>query len=607
MAEKKRNSDKDSVKSAARWRCVAGVLVLLSLGLLVAVIVLAVKKNENTQTDADSVIAKLKCKGGDSVIDTSEPENPGVFDGLTHKELKSIQEYIYGVSELNLARPKEAKINSSYLYGSDYFPPKKSEALQYLDRNGNKPAREARLIIFRGDKTPPIVEEYIVGPLPKPTYHKLLKSTARKNPVPYAHRPLGGVELGELFGHLYSVIDREVGYLLKDSYDATFTHCGKKCLTSFVSPVSSAILKKDVRKMWILAKYNIEYYSIQPVDIAFLANIDGSDSSKFYIETVVYADQVYSSLQALAAAYNSTSNPINKSKVEFPKYDENLFSAMFRRGPPSSSSSSNNPQRPAKSVEPDGKRYSIKHGEITFQGWKFNFRMSTLTGPQIYDVRFGGERIAYEIGLQEIAVFYSGQSAAQRAADYIDSGILVGTHADALVPDADCPESSTFLPTTFLSDTASDPVRKPKSVCIFEVDTGIPLRRHLSYSYAEGSFYSGLSDIVLTVRTILTLVNYDYVFDFVFHQSGALEIRTISTGYIISSFYTDKKGPYGFKIHDNMIGNIHHHMFHWKADVDVLGTSNRYETLDISDEDVNNTCRPDSRTSSTPRSGSTEV
>ena len=551
----------------------AGVLFLLCLGLLVAVVVLAVLKTERDTETAEAVVAKIPCKKGNSVIDTSDPDNPGVFDDLTHNELKAIQEYIYGVPELKLVRPKEAKTNTSYLFIADYLPPKKSEALQYLDGNGKMPVREARVVIFRGDQNPAQVEEYIVGPLPKPTYHKLMKLTSRKNPVPYAHRPLGGVELGEVFGQLYSVIDREIGFLLKESYDATFTSCGAKCLSSFVSPISTAILNQDVRKMWIVAKHNIEYYSIQPVDISFLANIDGPDSSKFRIEKVIYADQVYPSLQDLASAYNSTTKPITKTKVEFPKYNDNLFSAIFRRD----SSSSGNPQRPAKSVEPDGKRYSIKHREITFKQWKFNFRMSTLTGPQIFDVRFGGERIAYEISLQEIAAFYSGQSAAQKSADYIDSGFLVGTHADALVPGADCPESATFLHTTILGDAGFDPIKKQKSICVFEVDTGIPLRRHLSYSYADGGFYSGLSDVVLTLRTIVTLVNYDYIFDFVFHESGALEVRTISTGYIISSFYTDKKGPYGFRIHDNMIGNIHHHMFHWKADVDILGTKNRYD------------------------------
>ena len=57
-----------------------------------------------------------------------------------------------------------------------------------------------------------------------------------------------------------------------------------------------------------------------------------------------------------------------------------------------------------------------------------------------------------------------------------------------------------------------------RAICVFEQNTGVPLRRHLSYSRRQGAFYGGMSDSVLTVRSILTIGNYDYVVDFVFHQ-----------------------------------------------------------------------------------------
>lgn len=48
------------------------------------------------------------------------------------------------------------------------------------------------------------------------------------------------------------------------------------------------------------------------------------------------------------------------------------------------------------------------HFQVQYLEWSFNFRMSALSGPAINDVRYRGERIAYEISLAEIAVFYSG-------------------------------------------------------------------------------------------------------------------------------------------------------------------------------------------------------
>ena len=63
-------------------------------------------------------------------------------------------------------------------------------------------------------------------------------------------------------------------------------------------------------------------------------------------------------------------------------------------------------------------------------------------------------------------------------------------------------------------------------------------------------------------------------------------MRTMTTGYILTTFHRPDEAPYGFRLDEHMDGNIHHHMFHFKADLDIGGTSNRYETLDISEEVV---------------------
>lgn len=71
-----------------------------------------------------------------------------------------------------------------------------------------------------------------------------------------------------------------------------------------------------------------------------------------------------------------------------------------------------------------------------------------------------------------------------------------------------------------------------RAMCVFEQNTGVPLRRHLSYSRDQGAFYGGMSDSVLIFRSILTIVNYDYVMDFVFHQVGSAQV---SNGLNITS------------------------------------------------------------------------
>jgi hypothetical protein len=55
------------------------------------------------------------------------------------------------------------------------------------------------------------------------------------------------------------------------------------------------------------------------------------------------------------------------------------------------------------------------------------------------------ERIAYELSLQEIAVFYSGHNPMQAFANYLDSVGLIGFQAKGLVPGVDCPNDATFM------------------------------------------------------------------------------------------------------------------------------------------------------------------
>ncbi|GFS16773.1 amine oxidase [Elysia marginata] len=244
------------------------------------------------------------------------------------------------------------------------------------------------------------------------------------------------------------------------------------------------------------------------------------------------------------------------------------------------------PLRPPTLVEPDGIRYTLKDRKVDYLGWSFNFRLSSLTGPAIFDVRYKGERIAYEVAMSEIAVIYSADNPLQKTTDFVDSGALIGTHSKSLVPGGDCPESSTFINQSFSGQTLANVVEIPRAFCLFENNNGYPIRRHLSFSKSEGAWYNGMLDSVLTLRSVLTVVNYDYIVDFIFHQNGVFEHRVMSTGYIFPSFYSEAERPYGFQVAENVVGSLHHHIFHYKADLDIAGTSNRYETLDLKNKEV---------------------
>ncbi|XP_050400258.1 putative amine oxidase [copper-containing] [Patella vulgata] len=556
-----------------KWMFLSLLLGAIALGLLIALIVVVTNQGKRPpQQDPQPSV--------DGQVDASESPNPGVFHDLTRSELLSLQEYLYSdkASDLNLVRSPKAALNVSYVFITDLLPPNKTDVLGHLDDNGPTPVRRARVVVFRGDKTPPVVEEYIVQPIPNPTRHDLFELRTRPNPIPFAYRPVGLVEFIEIASALATSFQEDIGDILKESYDAGVGECGDKCFTFYPHPMSSAIVGADTRKMWFEAYHNVPYYGLHPTDFMFLAQVDGADKSKFAIEKVIYGGESFNSVQEFKTAY--TTGTLTKTKLKFPKVDRNLFSTLNYRGDAKPS------KRAPQLVEPDGKRYTLNYRQVKYMDWQFDFRMSALTGPQLYNIMYGKDRIAYEVGLQEIAVFYSGANPAARFTDYVDSGELLGIHAKSLVPGGDCPETATFIPATFLGEHTEGPETNSRAFCLFEQNTGVPLRRHLSYAVSEGGFYGGVMDNVLILRTILTVTNYDYIFDFIFHQNGAMEVRAVSTGYIYTTFYNQAEDKYGFRLNENILANLHHHMFHFKVDLDVLGTSNRYETLDIETEDL---------------------
>ena len=105
-------------------------------------------------------------------------------------------------------------------------------------------------------------------------------------------------------------------------------------------------------------------------------------------------------------------------------------------------------------MKPDGKRYNVNGKHVEYVKWSFDFRMSTAYGPVVHDIKFDGKHVIYELGLQEISVFYSGHIPQQRFSDYMDSGELIGPAAQCIIPGVDCPNNVTYFDTMHVTETA---------------------------------------------------------------------------------------------------------------------------------------------------------
>ena len=205
--------------------------------------------------------------------------------------------------------------------------------------------------------------------------------------------------------------------------------------------------------------------------------------------------------------------------------------------------------------------------------FSFYFTSTRELGLQLYNIQYKEERIIYELGLQEALAHYASASDPfQATTAYLDSQFGFGDTAFQLVSGYDCPAYATYLNTSFSAGETSHV--HPSSICIFEFDTGYPIQRHTTESYV-----SVTKNIALIIRTISTIGNYDYMFDYEFYLDGSIHVTVRASGYIQSSFWTSHtSGNDGFHIHDHVAGSIHDHVLNYKLDLDVAGTANSVVT-----------------------------
>ncbi|XP_060104222.1 amiloride-sensitive amine oxidase [copper-containing] [Heteronotia binoei] len=499
-------------------------------------------------------------------------EAASLFSDLTPEELKAVRRFLMSRPELGLQPNKGGTLRKNSLFLVELLAPRKSQALTYLDSGGPRPRRRARAVVLFGAEAKPNITEYIVGPLPTPKYYR-----PRGQPVAYTSRPMNYLEYHLLYSHLQKALAPLEAFLQAIS-DFRREPCGDRCFT--FTDIAPRGLGPGERRTWIILQKFVEGSFLHPVGLELLIDHRPLDPEAWKVQKLWYNGQYYDSPEELAEKHAQGQVEIVRL-AEQPEHS--LFSTFvprgnFTAGPPTD-------VHGAKICETAGHQYYVRGNLLEYSGWSLAFRLRSSTGLQLFDVRFNGERIAYELSVQEAVAFYGGSSPATMQTKYIDVGYLMGSLAHELAPGIDCPEVATFLDAYHMADT-DRPVRYPRAICIFELPTGVPLRRHFDSNFHGGSnFYAGLEGHALVLRTTATVYNYDYIWDFMLFPNGVLETKVHATGYLHASFYTPEGLQFGNRIHTHLLGNVHTHLIHYKVDLDVAGAANSFETLEVALED----------------------
>ena len=579
-------SEKTS-KTPSRWRILSLILAVFCIVLVIYVCILYYMRGRSGLGSNPEV-----CHGipGTGRSDLSEPSAPHIFHSLTTVEIQSIKEYLSSNPYLNITvNPKfPENNNSAFLYDLDLYLPPKADVVNFLDVPGaTRPDRAAVVTVFRKDKVIPCVEEYTVSPTLNP-HHLEQMPDPRPKSVPFPYRLVYRPEMEQVEDMLKRECHKRIRMLLLESFGGTTLDCGDTCLVfklrTKLGPFHQEIGEDRTRKFWFWLTQSVEHFALNPVNFAILVDMQQSVPR---IHKVWYNTFKFDSLVNLQKDYDAGS--ISKIKIEFPLKGGDHFSNVIPRGV----TIPKLPQRPPLSLEPDGKRYTIKHQEVTYMNWNFHFRMSNTHGPQLYDIKYLGNRIVYELGLQDILVRYSGQNPTHKFGSHFGSMEMIGWQTRGLVPGIDCPERSSFVDSTMIIESKLH--KRSDLFCVFEQNTEYPLRTYLSKTNANEKYFEGAPNAVLVLRSIVSIYENSYVIDFIFFETGTLQTRVMISGFVLPTQFT--KGSigghsdtikYGLRIHDQIIGNIRKHFFNFKVDLDIGGVCNKFQTLTVESEKERN-------------------
>ena len=502
---------------------------------------------------------------------------------LSVEEIDDTVQWLLANNDLNLVAYDEADLyRDNYITHVYLAEPNKEDALAYLKTGENRPARYAHVHLSLAGLETPCMRQYTVGPLPTGS------NTVLSSPI-----VLGGVsdvpfDARQTSTKEYDRVDKLVlkvmGQIDEEMRDSFGTNYYADCPDDFCLTYSDTSPRGPDRDMTLWFLFDVEGFFANPVGLYLTFHMGGLKKTNHRLKLIVYNGQSFDSIEEFKQAYSSntliklSNRPLNQvlinnaNGLEWASLMKNPNPAGVHTG--RGKRTRRNSNIPAPQVqEPAGHRFSLKDGHLEYLGWSLNVGHSPITGLKMYNVRFRGERVAYEIGLSEAIAVYSGvNDLVQATTVYGDSAWGMGASAKEAVRGIDCPSTGILTDISFLYDSGEATV-SPNTICIFENVGQAPLRRH-----SNGDDYGGLALHSLVIRIVLPVYNYDYVFDHVLHLNGGIELRGSTSGYLQSTFWSPElqteTEQFGQRIGPFTAGTTHDHVINFKIDLDVKGTEN---------------------------------
>ncbi len=238
--------------------------------------------------------------------------------------------------------------------------------------------------------------------------------------------------------------------------------------------------------------------------------------------------------------------------------------------------------KPLQITHPDGASFKIRGHEIHWQKWRFRYALHQREGLVLHTVGYEDQGrvrpILYRASLSEMVVPYGDPSAGWFFRNAFDEGEAdVGRLAVPLEDKTDIPENATLLDAVFSGEDGKGLDAK-RVVALYERDGGV-LWKHVDYLTGHNESRRARQ---LVLSYFANVGNYEYGFNWVFHQDGAIEMEALLTGVMstkgVPSLKIEHGGyhqeEFGHVVADGVAAPHHQHFFNFRLDFDVDGANN---------------------------------
>ena len=355
-----------------------------------------------------------------------------IWSELTEHEANEVYDFLFHeLSYLNLTKRPESN-RDNFIFIVETLRPNKTDAASYIYEDAVKPQRWAKAAVAQTFDDGPYMVYYAIGPLPISSQTQVLPleyifNNGRnyvKNPVQDFYAIMEwGISLAE---SISDITQELLGATANrnDPIDPNGLQCWPR--GSRVDTGGMMLWFQIYRPGLGSGGRTLLPQGIYAKVDATSTNVSDWSAGEFYYNGILHAN-----VQEFRDALK------DPSFVSTPSNDdgdwtntEDFDSQPHGRDLP-----------PPVSVQPYGPRYRLDRAEhfISWFGFEFYITTAQATGISLFDVRFKGERVMYEVGLQEALAHYAGDDPMQGGLEFLDTFFGMGKQMYELVPGYDCP------------------------------------------------------------------------------------------------------------------------------------------------------------------------